>query len=153
MFVNSLKYKTASILFLRGRNYQNQFKCIYLKIHKLYVKCFLRSWNLHKILNNLKKKMSLIAEVFPKLLSPKNVFTEITTRTCLRAPFGIKHVNGSQTVLKFPRQHLHPTVSWLWDNLSSKSSPSFRSDILGPFVNILIASYRAVSSIPEIINS
>ena len=35
----------------------------------------LRFWNLHGMENILKKKESLLAEVFPKLLTPKEVVT------------------------------------------------------------------------------
>ena len=43
------------------------------KKKKLLLKFFLHFWNVDKILNTIKKKMTLIADVFPKLQIPKNV--------------------------------------------------------------------------------
>ena len=56
----------ASILFLRETIQRNQFRCNYLEIKKLFLNFFLHFWNLVSILNIFKKKMTLIADVFPK---------------------------------------------------------------------------------------
>ena len=43
------------------------------KEKKIFVNLFLHFWNEDNILNIFKKKMILIADVFPKLQIPKNV--------------------------------------------------------------------------------
>ena len=48
-------------------NLPNQFKRNYLKNDRSFLIFLLHFWNLHLILNILKKKMTLIASVFPKL--------------------------------------------------------------------------------------
>ena len=40
---------------------------------KLFFNFFLHFWNVHHILDILKKKMSLIADLFPKLLTARTV--------------------------------------------------------------------------------
>ena len=65
--------KMTSIIFLIGRIYCNQFKCHYLRNKNIFPNFFLLFWNLHQILNILKQKMTLIAYVFRKLRTPKNV--------------------------------------------------------------------------------
>ena len=42
---------------------------------KSFFDFLLRFWNLHEMENIFKKKESLLAEVFPKLLTPKEVVT------------------------------------------------------------------------------
>ena len=43
------------------------------KKEKIFLNFFLKFWNEDKILNILKKKLTLVANVFPKLRTPKNV--------------------------------------------------------------------------------
>ena len=64
----------TTILFVIGRTYRNQFKCNYQRNKKTFLESFdVFFWNLHQILNILKKKMTFIAHVFPKLLTAKDV--------------------------------------------------------------------------------
>ena len=52
--------------------------------------------------------MTRIAYVFPKLQTAKDVVRLIFKRT----PFHIQHVKGSQTLVKYARQHFcHPFLS------------------------------------------
>ena len=53
--------------------------------------------------------MSLIAEIFLKLSIPKNVVTEIDTRSCFGKPLGSQGVNESQKLLKFKEKHFYCT--------------------------------------------
>ena len=53
--------------------YRNRFKCTYLKTQTLFLNILLHFQNLHEILKILKKKLSLIALLFPKLFTLKNV--------------------------------------------------------------------------------
>ena len=62
----------ASILFNIGRNSNSQFKCNYLKNEKLFLNFLFHVWNLPQIFNILKKKMLLIANVFPNFQTVKS---------------------------------------------------------------------------------
>ena len=61
----------TSILFLIQTIYRNIFRCDYLRTKKLFLNIFLRFWNLDEILNIFKKNMTLIADVFLNLRTPK----------------------------------------------------------------------------------
>ena len=53
----------------------NKFKRIYLKKEKLFLYFLLNFWNVHEISKILKKKNSVLDELLPKLLHPKEMFT------------------------------------------------------------------------------
>ena len=63
----------TSIISLIETIYNIQLSCDYLKNQKLFLDFFLPFWNLYEILNNLQKKMTLIADVFPEIPAPKNM--------------------------------------------------------------------------------
>ena len=50
-----------------------QFRCICLKNQRFFLNCFVRFSNMYEISNIFKKKMTLIAYVFPKLPTTKDV--------------------------------------------------------------------------------
>ena len=50
--------------------------------------------------------MTLIAYVFPKLQTAKDVVREVSKKSCFRRPFNKLHGKRSQTLLKSARQHL-----------------------------------------------
>ena len=53
----------------------NKFKRLYLKKQKVFLDFLLHFWNVHEIWNILQKKKSILAELLPKLLHPKEMFT------------------------------------------------------------------------------
>ena len=53
----------------------NKFKCLYLKKESLFVDFWLYFWNVHEIYNVLKNKKTILAQLLPKLLHPKQIFT------------------------------------------------------------------------------
>ena len=53
----------------------NKFKRHYLKNKRLFGGFFLHFWNVHEIQNILKKKMSILAQLFDKWLTAKEVVT------------------------------------------------------------------------------
>ena len=55
---------------------------------------------LHQILNILKKKMILIAYVFPKLETETDVAIQMSRKPLFRIPFVRHHLKGSYTLLK-----------------------------------------------------
>ena len=63
----------TSILFLTDVIFCNIFKSIYLWNEKYFLHFFLHFLNLDSILNIFEKKMTLIADVFLNLRTPKNV--------------------------------------------------------------------------------
>ena len=63
----------TSILFIIETIYTNMLICIYLKKKKISSNSLLHFWNLDFILNILKKELTLIADVFLNLRTPKNV--------------------------------------------------------------------------------
>ena len=69
-----------------------------------------------------KKKMSLIAEVFPKLRSPKNKVRSISIKSRLKGSFGKQHGKRNQTLLKFAWQYLYHIHWSLWRQLTCKKS-------------------------------
>ena len=56
-------------------NSRNKFKRHYLRNKKLFVVFLLDFWNVHEIQNILKTKISMVAELFQKLLTPKQLVT------------------------------------------------------------------------------
>ena len=63
----------ASVLFLIETTSRNQFIYYYLRNKILLLNLSLHFWNLHYILNIFEKKMTLIADIFVKLRTPKKV--------------------------------------------------------------------------------
>ena len=53
----------------------NKFKRHYLKNNRLFVDFLLHFWNVHENQNILKKKMSILAQLFQKLWTAKEVVT------------------------------------------------------------------------------
>ena len=68
---------------------------------------FLNIWNLVQISNIFKKKMTLIANAFPKLQTPKNEVRSMSIKSRLRGPFEKHDCKRAQILLKFERNRLH----------------------------------------------
>ena len=83
--------------------------------------------------------MSILAELFPKLLMLKHVATQTSKRSCFRTQFANERVNGFQTLLKSWRHHYYPLLSSIRGKLSCKKSPSVWYEILRLFVDALTA--------------
>ena len=54
---------------------RNRFKRHYLKNKTIFVDFLLHFWNVHEIQNILKQKMSILAQLFQKLWTAKEVVT------------------------------------------------------------------------------
>ena len=52
------------------------------------------------------KKDELIAHVFPKLRSPKNVVGQMSIKSCLKGTFAKQHFKRAQTLFKSEPQNL-----------------------------------------------
>ena len=65
---------------------------------QLFPNTSLHFWNLDFVLNIFKKKMILIADVFLKLPTPKNVIIKMSEKSRLRGPFSNQHGKRTQTL-------------------------------------------------------
>ena len=117
----------------------NNFKRYYMKNGRLFLDFLLKFWNVREIYNILKKRMRVLALLFPKLLFPKKIATETSRRSCFRTPFGNQRVNGFQTTLKVASHHYYPFSRWISGKLSFKKTTLLWSKILRLFANILTA--------------
>ena len=57
-------------------------------------------WSLHQILNILKQKMIIVATLFRKLQTMKELVIPMYKKHRFRTPFVSQHVKGSQTLPK-----------------------------------------------------
>ena len=112
----------ARILFNIARICNSQLKCNYLKNEKLFLNFLFHFWNLHQILDILKKKMILIANVFPKLQTVKKFVTQL----CKKGIFGIllesRHVKVPRILAKSPWECFYHVFSSIWRKLILKIS-------------------------------
>ena len=115
------------ILLIVERNSSNQFKRNYPKNQRQYLIFLLHFWNLHEILHILKKRITLMAEIFSILLTPKNVFPWMPKSSSFRTLFGIHSIYGSQALSKSTRHRFYPDFPLLQDKLSWKTSLLIRS--------------------------
>ena len=109
---------------------------------KIFFQVFLHFWNLHKILSVLKKKITFIAQIFMKLLSPENVVSRIRESSCFRTPFGSQRVKWSETLLKSALRHFYGNFPLISTKLSCVLCLLVGSEILGPFSDMLTANQR-----------
>ena len=99
-------------------------------------------WNLHQILNSLKKKLILIATLFEKLDTVKDLVRSLFQKDRLRNPFDSQHIKGSQTLVKSVSEHFYQIFLILSETMIWKISPLVICSILGVFRNRLTANYK-----------
>ena len=73
-------------------------------------------------MNIFKKKMTLIAEVFPNLRSPKNKVRSMSIKSRFKGSFKKQHGKCAQTLFKFAWQNLYHIYWSLWRQLTFKKS-------------------------------
>ena len=88
---------------------------------------------------HFEKKMPLIAYIFSKLGTAKDVVRQMSNRSCFRRPFDKQHVKRSQTLWRSARLHLYHIYWSLWKKFSWKKSIFVLCKILRLFVNTLTA--------------
>ena len=86
--------------------------------------------------------MSFIAQVFLKLLTPRDVLVKMHNRACFWKAYCSERVNESQKLLQYAEKNFYPTFSSFWAKLSYKRLFLIRSEILGLFDNTLTANYE-----------
>ena len=106
---------------------------------KHFLNFFLHFSNLVHILNIFKKNMTLIAEVFPKLGTPKNMVTSMSKKSRFKGSFGKQHGKRAKTLLKFAWQHLYHIYWSLRRQFSYKKSLLVICKISRLFPNTLSA--------------
>ena len=84
------------------RIWKSQFKCNYVKNEKLLLDFLFHFWNLHQILNILRKSMIVIANVFAKLHTVKIFLRRVSKKRRFRTRFDSQHVKASQILAKTP---------------------------------------------------
>ena len=128
----------------------NNFKRYYLKNGRLFQDFLLHFWNVHEIYNILKKRMSVLASLFPKLLFRKEVATETSRRSHFKTPFGNQRVNGFQTPLKVATHHYYPFSPWIPGKMSWKKTALLWSKILRLFAKHWLPMTRIPADICRI---
>ena len=118
------------------------FKGNYLKNEKVPLHFLFHFWNLHPIFNIFRKKKIVIANVFLKLQTLKDLVRELSKKRRFRIFFESQHVEGSQTLVKSAWKHFLQIFSSLWQKVIWKISPLFKFEILGVFVNTLTADKK-----------
>ena len=136
VFFNTLM-PMASILFKVVGICNSQFKCNYLKNKKHFFKFLFHFWILHQILNILKEKMIVIANVFPKLQTLKIFVRKLSQEHRFRTGFGSQHVKASQLLPKSPRERFYHVILSFAMKLIWNMSPLLLGEMLRMFVNTL----------------
>ena len=88
-------------------------------------------------MNFFKNKMTLIAELFAKLRTPKNMVRPISRKFRFKGSFGKQHGKQAQTLLKFEPQHIYHIYWSLWRQLTCKKPPLVTWKISNLFPNKL----------------
>ena len=118
------------------------FKSSSLKKKKHFLGFLFHLWNLHKILNNFKKKDIVIAHLFRKLATLRGLVTPLTIQRRLKTSFDSQHVKRYQTLVKSSWEHFYHILSSLWGKIIWKISPWLKFWITGLFVNTWPADYK-----------
>ena len=129
----------TSILFGIVRISSSLFKCNYLKNEKLFPNFLLHLWNLHQTLNVFEEKMVVIANVFSRLKTVKDLVEPISKNRRFITSYDSQHVKGPQTLVKSLWEPFYHITRSLWREMTWRISPWWRFEILGVFVNTLSA--------------
>ena len=89
-----------------------------------------------------KKRMTIIADVFQKLRTPKNLVRSIPKKSPFKRSFKEQHGKCAQRLLKCQGQLLYHIYWSLWRQLSYKKSPVVIYKVWGLFINTLSAEGR-----------
>ena len=88
---------------------------------------------------DFQQKVTLIANFFLKLWTPKNVFKQMSKNSCFRGTFNKQHGKVDQTMLKSERHQLYNIYGSLWRKVSWKKSLLVICKVLIMFAIILNA--------------
>ena len=85
------------------------------------------------------KKMTFIADVFPKLGTQRNLVRSMPKKSRLKGSFGRQNGKGPQTLFKFTWEHIYHIYWSLWMQLTCKKSLLVTCKISRMFLNTLTA--------------
>ena len=105
------------ILFKIVRICRPRFKCKYLENQQFFNNFLLHLWNLHQILNILKKKTILIATLFGKLQNVKDLVRPLSKKHPSSSPIDSQHVKDFHSLPKLAWKHFPHIFSSLWEIL------------------------------------
>ena len=127
----------ASILFRVVRIFNSHFTRNYLKNENLLLTFLFHFWILHQMLNILKEKLIVIANVSRNLQTLKTFDRKLSQGHRFRTDFGSQHVKASQLLWKSPWEHFHHVLLSFSAKLIWNMSPLVLGEILEMFVNTL----------------
>ena len=110
--VNTLTANDKYFL-LNSENLQQPFQMQLSKERIIFSEFFFHPKNLYIFLNILKKKMTLIAYVFQKIRTAKDVVRQMSKKPRFRTLSDSQHVKWSQTLVISVRQHFYHICSSL----------------------------------------
>ena len=113
----------SCILFNIARNCNSQIKCNYVKNEKIFLNFLFHFWNLHQILNILKEKMMLLANVFSKLQTVKNIVILLCKKHRFGRHLDRRYLKLSRILAKSPWECFYHVFSSIWRKLIRKISP------------------------------
>ena len=90
-------------------------------------------------MNNFKKKITLIANVFPILRTPKNGVKQISKESTFRGPFQKEHGKGHRILSKSELHHIYHIYWSLWRVFSRKNPLLVICKFLRLFLHTLTA--------------
>ena len=93
-------------------------------------------------MNISEEKMTLIADVFAKLRTPKHMVRSISKRSRSKGSFGKQHGKSAKTLLKFEWQHFYHIYSSLQRRLTCKTTLLVICKISKLFPNTLSADRK-----------
>ena len=132
----------AGITFKIERISNFKFKWNYLKNEKHFLNFLFHFWNLHQILNILRKTMLVIANVFPKLQVVKTFLRPFCKKRHFGTHFNSQHVKVSPILRKCSWERFSLVFPSFWGNLTLKMSLLVLSKILGVFLNTFTADCK-----------
>ena len=93
-------------------------------------------------LNVFKKKMIVLANVFPQLKTVKNLVRPLFKKRRFRTSFDSQHVKGSQKLVKSSWEHFYQIFTSLCWEMIRKISPLFKFENISVFLNTWTADYK-----------
>ena len=86
--------------------------------------------------------MIVIANVFPKLQTVKDLFKKLSRKGRFRTSLNRQYVNGCETLLKLEWVNFYHIFGSLWKKMTWKIYSLLKFVILEVFVNTLTADYK-----------
>ena len=132
----------TSMLFRIVRTCSSLLKNNYLKNEKFSLTFLFNLWSLHQLLNIFLKKKIVMAIVFPKLQTVKDLVRPFSKKCSFRTSFDSQHVKQSQTLVKSAWEHFDHLFSWVWAQMSWKTYPLLKFEMIRVFLNTLTPDYK-----------